>query len=154
MFFFIFRRYGILVPIIVVLVGLAIELSLDKWLGKGYYSNHWWAGGMNLISSGLIMSIFTWIMGPPSSSTNNGAVYAALDLENNNNGEGLLPKANTTTTAGITWPDKDSLYEFVTTPSEIDMFCYVPMNWCALGLMGLGVITVTIDALKFVASLI
>mmetsp|Transcript_7701 Transcript_7701/g.13960 ORF Transcript_7701/g.13960 Transcript_7701/m.13960 type:complete len:154 (+) Transcript_7701:68-529(+) len=153
MFFCIFRRYGILAPVIVLLVGYAIELSLDKWLGEGYFSNHWWAIGANLILSGLIMSIFTWIMGPPSSSAN-GPAYTAVDLENNNNDEGLLAKADGTTTTGITWPDRDALYEFVTTPSEIDMFCYVPMNWCALGLMGLGVMFVTIDALKFFAALI
>lgn len=147
--FCVFRRYGILAPIVVLLVGCLVELSVNKGMNQdGYYSSHPWAIGLNFVISGVLLSIFVWIIAPPHTSATSVS-YAPVDLEN------VMPKTNNgAAERNLEWPTKDSLYEFATTPCEADQFCYLPMNFVAFGITGLGVLLVMMDIFRYIRALL
>lgn len=154
----VFRRYGILAPVMIFLLGCLLELLVEKkHPGEDYYATHMWTIGLTFTLSGLFLTVFVWIMAPPQQShSSSQGDYAALDLDLPTAGGSLLPKTDTASTRFLleALPTKDDLYQFAVTPSEADMFCYIPMNWCALGVLGTGVLLMLVDAIKCGVSLL
>ena len=153
----VFRRYGILAPVVIFLLGCLVELLVEKkHPGEDYCATHLWTFGLTFTLSGLFLTIFVWIMAPPDQSNmSSQGNYASLDLDLPTAGGSLLPKVETASTRFLeALPTKDELYQFAVTPSEADMFCYIPMNWCALGVLSTGVLLMLVDGIKYGVSLL
>ena len=131
--FCVFRRYGILAPVMVLLVGCLLEFTVDRNLGQGYYASHLWTVGLDLIVSGLLVGLFVWFVAP-SSSSSSGQAY-----------QGLPKTSADVESSQVMARDEITLRDFVTVPSQTDHFCYIPLNWLALGLVGVGVLLVLAD---------
>lgn len=129
----VFRRYGIAVPILFFLIGLLLQIIVDR--KNGYYTNHLWTLGLNLLVTGILTGILSCLVDPPpSSSTSSGNDYSylslrELDLED------------------VKRDVKGSLEHFLVDENEEDMFCYVPLNRCAMGLMATGIVMVGVGLL-------
>ena len=79
-----------------------------------------------MILSGLLVGLLVWFVAPPTTDQ----AYEAV---------GELPKT-TMDQPQVMAREQISLRDFVTVPSQTDHFCYLPLNWCAVGLVGLGAI--------------
>lgn len=120
--FCVFRRYGLAVPVLFFAIGFILDRSLNAKYGPGYYSSHMWPMGANLLVTGILTGILACLVDPPPS---NDYAYSALrdmDVEDINKNI------------------KDSLEHFVYDETEEDMFCYVPLNRCALALLAIGIL--------------
>lgn len=129
----VFRRFGLSVPVTLFLVGLLLESTLDKKYGSGYFTSHLWAIGLNLLLSGIITGVISCIVDPPDAG-GSSAGYSPLDISD------IGDKIEEVGSSA-----RDSLEHFITEPSEEDMFCYVPLNWCSLALSILGIIFICVD---------
>lgn len=133
-----FRRYGFVAPLSVIATGALLQLVLDAKYGTDYFVEHFWALGLCLLTSGMVTGAVVYLVDPPTSSSGGGGgggLYANLDTG------AFLPKATQDvreSCAGCFGTARD----FVAQPSEDDHFCYVPLNWCAAGLVGLGTLLV------------
>lgn len=140
-----FRGWGILAPIIVLLVGCFVEYTVNKIFQKQgepeYYSSHSWAIGVNLTLSGFLIAIFVWIVAPPHI-----AVYQELPVTTP--AMAATTKDDRTSNYHLEWPTQETLYQFATTPSQTDQFCCTPMNWLGEGLMGLGIFLILLDGVR------
>jgi hypothetical protein len=132
--FFVSRRYGVAVPVVLFLVVWLIELLVDHKLGSGYFSSHFWSIGLSLFLSGVILTVMAVLIDDEHVYTKN----------NNNNNHGgyssLLVEGDMET-------GRYCLHNFVKEPSQTDMFCYVPFNYCALALLGGGVLIMFLQLL-------
>ena len=152
--FCVFRRYGILAPGTLLLLGCLMEYLVNKKHpdDDSYYSTHLWTIGLTFTLTGLLLTAFVYVMAPPhgrNSSTSSASEYTPLDLDMPSVGGSLLPKAETASSRFMKMlPTKEDLYDFAVTPSDTDMFCYVPMNWCALGILGFGIVLLVADGVK------
>eukprot|EP01083_Nonionella_stella_P131811 400709_1 len=116
--FCVFRRFGLAVIINVLVIGCILELALDKEKGSGYYSDHLWAIGLNMFLSGIVTAIICFVTDRPAPT--GGAHSPLLDI-----GEfGFSEKGQEA--GGDTF--RSHLDHFLWGSSEIDMFCYVPLN--------------------------
>ena len=120
----VFRRYGIAVPILLIAIGFLLEKWMNAKHGDGYYTSTTWPIGINLLASGILTGLLSCIVDPASS---NDYVYSAIrdgDIEDIKQNLG------------------DTFDKFVYEETSEDMFCYIPLNRCALGLMvsGIGLI--------------
>lgn len=135
---FIFRRYGFIAPLTVLLTGATMQFAVDQKYGADYFLEHFWSIGLCLFISGLITGtiVYNWL-DPPSWSSR--GAYSTLDST------GFLPKTTQDVVEAMSCDNCwDSAREFVSEPSEQDHFCYVPLNWCAVGLVGLGTVLFTV----------
>ena len=128
-----FQRYGIAVPILVFVSTLLMETVLDAHYGPGYYSRHAWVTGVALVFSGGALAALVWAIAPPS------------DMEPAR--YGLLRDVELGQYYDHTETTKAKLKNFVLQPSGTDHFCYFPLNWCALVLLGVGALLVVYGAL-------
>ena len=112
----VYRRYGLLVPVVLFVVALLMELAVDHSQGKGYYGSHYWTIGLSVFLTGILLGVAAYQVDDTNTYKQDG--YSLLD--------GDLELGN--------------LSLFVTEPQDSDMFFYVPLNWCAIALTGLGVV--------------
>ena len=123
--FCVFRRYGIVVPILFFLIGFILDRSSSAKYGEShYYFTSYSLIGINLLVTGVLTALVACVVDPPPS---NDYVYSAirdLDVED------------------ISRNVKDSLEHFVYDETEEDMFCYVPLNRCALALVAIGILLI------------
>ncbi|CAB9529326.1 expressed unknown protein [Seminavis robusta] len=112
----VYRRFGLAVPIVLFVVALLMELTIDHSWGKGYYESHFWSIGLSVLISGIIVAAVAYHVDDDNKFNQEGYSLLDGDLELGNFGL------------------------FLTEPQESDMFCFVPLNWCALALIGMGVI--------------
>ena len=124
---FVFRRYGLAVPISIFVIGLLLQTILDKQHGGGYYASHLWAIGLNLLLSGIVTGIISCIVECPP-STGGGSYSSLLNI-----GDGFSEKVSE-----VGNDLGEHLDHFFTGASEDDAFCYVPLNRCAMALMAVG----------------
>ena len=111
---FLFQRYGIAVPILVVVTTLLAEVLADHAYGAGYYSSHAWVTGVAFVLSGLALCALVLFLAPPTAD--NPATYGLLrDVE-----LGRYYDSDETPQA--------KLKNFVLQPSGTDHFCYLPLN--------------------------
>uniref|UniRef100_A0A7S4K2M8 Uncharacterized protein n=1 Tax=Odontella aurita TaxID=265563 RepID=A0A7S4K2M8_9STRA len=146
--FFVFRRYGVLVPVLLLLVGYLVETLADKQFGAGYYSNHLWAIGLDLLITGTIVGVVAYIVGDHSLNTEGNCclpTYLPLDMDDDKDSP-LLNSDLTTRGSNFLERCSSCLQTFIEEPSEKDHFCFVPMNWCALAMSALGLMFVTVGA--------
>ena len=151
---FVFQRYGLVVPIALLAMGLVVEYIVDNKFGDGYYgsSNHIWTFGVWLILSGIIVSLIAYYVdddGRNRDGSSDGSglpSYDSLLEETDGNGEGnnsnnisKLNCFNPTTSMTMSTTMKENMRDFIMEPSTKDQFCYVPMNYCGLALIGCGV---------------
>jgi hypothetical protein len=130
--FFVFRRYGLAVPVVLFLVAFVMETILDNKYGHGYYYNHFWSIGLSIFLSGVLLTVIAILVDEQNATSDSrGGGYTSLvkgvlegDVEIGNRFENLVPE-----------------------PSEQDMFCYIPFNYCALALIGLGILTMLLQLL-------
>ena len=135
--FFVFRRYGIAVPVVLFLVAFLMETILDNKYGTGYYYNHFWSIGLSIFLSGILLTTIAFLVDEQNSTS-----YS----RNGTSGSGRY----TSLVKGVVEGDVEignCLENFVTEPSEQDMFCYIPFNYCALALVGLGILTMLLQVL-------
>ena len=125
--FCVFRRYGIAVPVVLFLVGLLIQTILDHKYGSGYYTSHFWSTGLSLFLSGLILTTMAYLLDDENTYGQSGYSLVKGDVED----------------------ARDCVEKFISSPSQADMFCYIPFNYCAVAMMGVGVLVMLLQLLPF-----
>ena len=145
---FVFQRYGVIVPIALLAMGLLVEYIVDNKFGDGYYggSNHIWTFGVVLTLSGIIISLMAYYVDDNRRNRDGLPSYDSLLLDDggdgSNNSNSKLNWFNPTFTTSTTTTMKENIRDFIMEPSTNDHFCYVPMNYCGLGLLGCGVLLI------------
>jgi hypothetical protein len=124
----VFRRYGLAVPVLFFIIGFILE----RWLNAHSYdddsSSHLGSLGLTLFLTGSMTGILACIVDPPP--TSNDYAYSAIrdgDLED------------------IRKNVQDSWEHFVYDETSEDMFCYLPLNRCAMCLMGVGILVLLVS---------
>ena len=145
---FVFQRYGVIVPIALLAMGLLVEYVVDNKFGDGYYGssgNHIWTFGVVLTLSGVIISLMAYYVDDNRrnrDSSDGLPSYDSLLLDDggdgSSNNNSKLNWFNPTTTTTM----KENIRDFIMEPSTNDHFCYVPMNYCGLGLLGCGIVLI------------
>ena len=79
----VFRRFGLAVPITFFVVGLILEILVDRKRGGGYYTNHLWTIGLNVLVTGILTGILACVVNPPPTSSGYSSLRD-LDLEDMN----------------------------------------------------------------------
>ena len=139
-FLFLFRRFGILVPVIFFVTSFLLETLLDHKYGAGFYFSHVWAIGLDFLLVGILLSVAVcWVSPLPTRHS----YYSHVGGDE----ESALStiKGYIETTAEMS---NDRFQDLFLEPSEEDTFCYVPMNWCAMGLVGLGLLFMAYDGVQ------
>ena len=149
---FVFQRYGVIVPIALLAMGLLVEYVVDNKFGDGYYGssgNHIWTFGVVLTLSGIIISLMAYYVDDNRRNRDGLPSYDSLLLDDGGNSDGSgsnnnskLNWFNPTFTTSTTTTMKENIRDFVMEPSTNDHFCYVPMNYCGLGLLGCGIVLI------------
>lgn len=121
---FVFRRYGLAVPVAFFLVGLLLQVGLNK-TGA---ADGLWVVGVDLFLTGVICAAISCAVTDNAPSTT--AAYKSLL-------EGDMEEAGSDC--------RDSLEHFCTDDSSEDMFCYIPLNRCSVALMALGFAFIGVD---------
>lgn len=135
--FCVFRRYGLSVPLTVLAVGYLMEWLVDRSHESGYYSSHFWPLGVSLLVSGIIVGLVSCVLSSPTNTNGVGSstTYSSLLVDSGNGDYDATSKLKE-----IGSDVQERLEHFVFEDnSDNDMFCYVPLNRCALALMGLGI---------------
>lgn len=125
--FCVFRRYGLAVPVLFFAMGLLLAFIVDKKHGEGYARNHLWTIGLNLLITGILTGIVSCFVNPPATSSGQ---YLPILQEGKPDLQRMRREVH------------ERLQHFVKDESDEDMFCYIPLNRCAMGLMALGIIMI------------
>ncbi len=126
----VFRRFGLAVPVTLLLVGFLLQVTLDHKHGDGYYSKHSWTIGLSLFLTGIITGIISCIVDPPSTASS--GYSSLLELSSDK-----IQEAGSNA--------RETLDHFLTENSEEDQFCYIPLNRCSLALTVLGLVLICLD---------
>jgi len=111
-------------------------MALDRKNGNGFYTDHLWAIGLNFLLSGIITGIICCIVDPPNSAESMSGNYTSL-LNLDEGIGGKMQEAGSSV--------KETVEHFIREPSEADMFCYIPLNYCSLSLSALGAGLIAVD---------
>ena len=136
--FFVFRRFGLAIPLTLMLVGILVQYLYDRNHGSGYYSTHFTPIGITLLFAGLLTAIISCVSASttscntPSSTSSSSGKYASLLVDH-----GDISYQDTIQTTLRT-----KLEEFVYESSDVDTFCYAPLNRCSQVLMAVGVVVI------------
>jgi hypothetical protein len=125
--FCVFRRYGIAVPVVVFVVGLLLQTILDHKYGSGYYSSHFWSTGLSLFLSGVILTTMAYLL----------------------DDEKTYGQSEYTLVKGDVEVARDCVESFINSPSQADMFCYIPFNYCARAITGVGILVMLLQLFPF-----
>jgi hypothetical protein len=133
--FFVFRRFGLAVPLSLLLVGFVLQHIFDSKHGNGFYSSHFVPMGLTLFLSGVILGIISFAI-IDSSSGGSGGNYSSL-----------LSAVDFGDTVGEMKSDmQDKVQTYINDTSDDDMFCYIPLNRCSQVLIVAGIVCMVAGA--------
>jgi hypothetical protein len=124
---FVFRRYGLAVPVTWFLVGWLLQTIIDQKYGSDYYTSHFWTVGLSFFLSGVLLTVMAYLVDDENTYKQDG--YSLADVKDIEVG--------------------NCVQNFVNSPSQSDIFCYVPFNYCALLFMGVGVLVMLLQLFPF-----
>lgn len=93
-----------------------------------------WAMGLNFFLTGIIVTVVAYFVGDYSRhSSRSLPLYSPLE---DGLDMGLMSDGIKEIGSGLS----ENLQAFITEPSEDDHFCYLPLNWCGLAFILLGIV--------------
>mmetsp|Transcript_15287 Transcript_15287/g.37772 ORF Transcript_15287/g.37772 Transcript_15287/m.37772 type:complete len:146 (-) Transcript_15287:143-580(-) len=132
--FFVFRRFGLAIPLTLMFVGFLVQYLYDNNHGPGYYSSHFTPVGLTLFVSGLLTAIISCVSTSKtrsntssSASSSSGKYSSLLVVDGDSSG---LDNIQTTL--------RTKMEKFVYESSDDDSFCYAPLNRCSQVLIAVG----------------
>jgi hypothetical protein len=150
--FFVFQRFGLAIPITLMIVGVICQRWYDSTQGPGYYSSHLAPMGLTLFVTGLINAVISLLVTVDSSHFAGSSVtsssgsgtsgkYSSLLIESGGDGAGTnLEQLKTNL--------RNKVENFVHESSGDDSFCYVPLNRCSQVLMAVGIVVMVVGAFQ------
>lgn len=144
--FFVFRRFGLAVPVTLMLVGILVQHVYDQSHGPGYYSSHFTPVGLTLFLTGVLTGIISCVVVSSSTSTttassgnnlsSSSGKYSSLLVDHGDSSSSSCSPENIQTLLRT----KMEQFVYESTNDDTDTFCYIPLNRCSQVLMGVGVV--------------
>jgi hypothetical protein len=148
------RRYGIVVPAILTLALVTMNYGIGSQQGDDYYFSHLWLVGLTLVFCGLLIGLITYIVTPVQPRASDVDVDTSPSVTDPSLSITSLSKmdieaedgtTSSTLTRAFNEDQKNHARRLLTEADKTNMFCFVPMNVCAIVITVVGLLIFVVD---------